>query len=342
MKIPQLLKSVLALAFIASSAWLNLKAAEPLPTGKSITPAAAKGSIFQTLNPGLPAPFADIVADHAATTATSPDGNTLLILTSGYNLNNDSTGAQVNSASNEYVFVYDISVHPPVKRQVLQVPNTFDGLVWNPSGKEFFVTGGVDDNIHVFDLSGSTWAESLPAIPLGHVAGTDGLVPRGAAGIAITQDGTRLVVANYENDSISIVSAQTRTKLAELDLRPGRNNPADAGVAGGEYPFWVAIKGNETAYVSSVRDREIVVVNIATAMPTITARIPVKGQPLKMILNKAESTLFAVLDATDQVAVINTSTNHVRGYLKVTAPKHVFANEAEFKGANPTSLALSP
>jgi len=327
---------------MASSTWLQLSASEPLPTGKSITPSAAKGSLFQTLNPGLAAPFADFTADHAVTTATSPDGNTLLILTSGYNLNNDSTGAQVNSASNEYVFVYDISVHPPVKRQVVQVPNTFDGLVWNPSGKEFYVTGGVDDNIHVFDLSGSTWAESLPAIPLGHVAGTDGLVPRGAAGIAITQDGSRLVVANYETDYISIVSTQTRTKLAELDLRPGRNNPADAGVAGGEYPFWVAIKSNDTAYVSSVRDREIVVVNIATALPTITARIPVKGQPLKMILNKAENTLFAVLDATDRVAGRNSNSNHVRAYLNVTAPKHVFANEAEFKGANPTSLALSP
>src|SRR5260370_41508790 len=142
MKIPQLLKSVLALAFIASSAWLNLKPADPLPTCKSITPAAAKGSIFQTLNPCLPAPFADFVADHAATTATSPDDNTLLILTSGYNLKHDSTDAQVNSASTEYVFVYHISVHPPLKRQVVQVPNTFDGIVWNPNGREFYVTGG--------------------------------------------------------------------------------------------------------------------------------------------------------------------------------------------------------
>jgi DNA-binding beta-propeller fold protein YncE len=342
MKTPRLLTSVLALAFIASSTSLMSSASEPLPTGKSITPTAAAGSLFQPLNPGLPAPFAGFIADHAVTTATSPDGNTLLILTSGYNLNNDSTGAQVDAASHEYVFVYDISVHPPVKNQVLQVPNTFDGIVWNPNGQHFYVTGGVDDNIHFFDLTGTTWSESLPAVQLGHVAGTDGLVPRGAGGIAITQDGMRLVVANYENDSISIVSTATRTKLAELDLRPGRNNPADAGVAGGEYPFWVAIKGNDTAYVSSVRDREVVVVNIATAMPTITTRIPVKGQPLKMILDKAQGTLFSVLDATDQVAVINTMTNHVRGYLKVTAPKHVFANEADFKGANPTSLALSP
>lgn len=272
MKIVQLLKSVLALAFIASVAQLHLSASEPLPTGKSITPAAARGSIFQSLNPGLPAPFADFVADHAVTTATSPDGNTLLILTSGYNLNNDSAGQQVDSASHEYVFVYDISVHPPVKRQVVQVPNTFDGLACNPNGRQFYVTGGVDDNIHIFNLTAGVWTESLPAVQLGHPLGTDNLVPPAAAGIAVTQDGTRVVVANYENDSISIVSTQTRAKLAELDLRPGKHNPAKAGVPGGEYPFWVVTKGNETAYVSSVRDREIVVVDIATSTPTIKAR----------------------------------------------------------------------
>jgi len=342
MKIPQLLKSIFALAFIASSAWLNVKAAEPLPTGKSITPAAAKGSIFQTLNPDLPAPFADFVADHAATTATSPDGNTLLILTSGFNLNADSTGAGVASASNEYVFVYDISVNPPVKRQVVQVPNTFDGIVWNPNGREFYVTGGSDDNVHIFDLKPTGWAEAPAAVQLGHGLGTDGLVGPAAAGIAVTDDGTRLVVANYENDSISIVSAVTRKKIGELDLRPGRNNPADSGVAGGEYPFWVSIMCNSTAYISSVRDREIVVVDISSSTPTIKARIPVKGQPLKTIFNKAENILFAVLDTTDRVAVIDTNTNKVRAYLKVTAPRNVFRNEEDFKGANPTSLALSP
>src|SRR5260370_11312530 len=276
MKIAELRKTFLAVVFIASSAWLNLKAAEQLPTGKSITPAAAKGSIFQTLTPGLPAPFADFVADHAATTATSPDDNTLLILTSGYNLNNDSTGAQVNSASNEYVFVYDISVHPPVKRQVVQVPNTFDGIVWNPNGREFYVTGGSDDNVHIFDLKPTGWAEAPAAVQLGHGLGTDGLVGPAAAGIAVTDAGTHLVVASYENDSIRLVTAITRKKIGELDLGRGRNNTAASGVAAGEYPFWVCIMCNSTAYVSSVRDREIVVVDISSSTPTIKARIPVK------------------------------------------------------------------
>ena len=67
---------------------------------------------------------------HAVTTALSPDGKTLLILTSGYNAvtKPDHSGSFVPALSNEYVFVYDVAQVPPMKRQVLQVPNTFVGM----------------------------------------------------------------------------------------------------------------------------------------------------------------------------------------------------------------------
>src|SRR5215472_14005502 len=103
----------------------QLHTVEAVPTGKIITPTAAKGSTFQRLNPGLSA-FPRFVVGQPVTTAVSPDAKTLLILTSGFNRNNDSSGNQVDSASNEYVFVFDISVNPPQQRQVLQVPNTFN------------------------------------------------------------------------------------------------------------------------------------------------------------------------------------------------------------------------
>jgi hypothetical protein len=63
-----------------------------------------------------------------------------------------------------------------------------------------------------------------------------------------------------------------------LDLRPGKSDPLKAGIAGGEYPYWVVVKGNGSsarAYVSSIRDREIVVVNLG--VPSVATRIPVKG-----------------------------------------------------------------
>src|SRR5690348_9532916 len=54
------------------------------PSGLRITPMAAAGARFSRLNPGLPG-FPGYVAGQAVTTVTSPDGKTLLILTSGYN-----------------------------------------------------------------------------------------------------------------------------------------------------------------------------------------------------------------------------------------------------------------
>ncbi len=56
--------------------------------------------------------------------------------------------------------------------------------------------------------------------------------------------------------------------IAELDLRPGKNNPAQKGVAGGEYPYGVAFNGDDKAYVSSLRDREIVVLNLTPRLPS--------------------------------------------------------------------------
>src|SRR6202166_2767541 len=112
--------------------------AQILPnTGQTLTPLAPKFAKFETLNPGL-ADNLNYVAGQAGTTVTSPDHKTLLILTSGYNLLNYTSGAQIgqqnNPDSNEYIFVYDISTPQPVKKQVIQVPNTYFGIAFDPSG----------------------------------------------------------------------------------------------------------------------------------------------------------------------------------------------------------------
>jgi YVTN family beta-propeller protein len=320
---------------------LRVELGELLPTGARITPAAAAGSIFQRLNPGL-ATRPDFVAGQAVATSTSPDGKTLLVLTSGYNRNNGPTGARIAAESNEYVFVYDITSHPPVQEQALQVPNTFNGIAWNPNGKEFYVTGGVDDNVHTFANTAGSFAESGAPISLGHTAGLGLLVRPAAAGIAVSANGARAVVANYENDSITIVDLAARTVVGELDLRPGKIDPAQRGVPGGEYPFGVAIQGDATAYVSSGRDHEVVVVDLAGASPTVTKRIAVGDQPGKLLLNRDQSRLFVANSNSATVSVVDTSTNVVIEEIDVTAPKAFFANGNDLRGANPNGLALSP
>src|SRR5271168_1526261 len=221
-----------------------------LATGQSITPTAAPGAVFGPMNPGL-ASSPNYVVGQAVSMAVSPDKRTLLVLTSGYNLDSDP------ATHSEFVFVYNISTGLPVQVQALPVPNAFCGVTWAPDGSTFYVAGGQDDNVHTFKKKGERWAEAGSPIALHHTAFGVTSIPAGnglfslpgfgaavgplAAGMATTANGNTLIVANLENDSISIIITVTQ-KVSDLDLRPGRGNPAQSGVPGGEFPFSVAIR----------------------------------------------------------------------------------------------------
>jgi DNA-binding beta-propeller fold protein YncE len=314
-----------------------------LPSGLTITPTAAPQSTYDALNPELPK-FPNFIAGGALSTAKSPDGKILLVLTGGHNNLTDAKGNPVNT--NEYIFVFDISAGKPVKKQVLQVPNAFVGIAFDPTGQTFYVTGGGDDNIHTFTIQNGQWAESGTPIKLGHSSGValfPGDLPGVAGGIDLTQDGKTLVVANYHNESISFIDVQNRSVVKELDLRPGKNNPADSGKPGGEYPFWVTVKGNHTAYVSSARDREVVVVDFTTVTaPTIVTRIEVAGNPLKTILDKTQSYLYVTEDNSDLVDIITTSDNKLFQSVIASAPdKFEYDKVLTYRGSAPNSAALS-
>ncbi len=325
-----------------------------LSTGQRITPLAPNGARFTQLNPGL-ADNPGYTAGQAVTTVVSPDGKTLLILTSGYNLANYTSGANAGNTnpadSTEWVFVFDISGATPVQLQALPVPNTYSGIAFSPDGANFYVSGGDDDNVHFYARTAGKWAETGTPIALGHLAlanpktansGGLGLqTPPEAAGLAVSPDGNRILVTNYENDSVTALLKNngTWTKGPEFDLRPGKSELNTApGVAGGEFPYWTVFKGNDVAFVSSIRDREVDVVT----QYGVVDRIKLPGQPNRMIMNKAQNLLFVAQDQSDSVAVIDTNTFQVIDEIPVTAPASVYPNKNGYRGANPNSLALSP
>ena len=384
---------------------------------QTITPLAPAGSQLQQLNPDL-ADNPAWLATHGATTSVSPDGSTMLVLTSGYNRvfdqGSDSLTSFYANDSTEYVFVYDISNGAPIKKQVLQVPITYFGIAWDPSGTHFYVPGCSWDDVHVFTYYGNQWAEDnltankIPAIQLGHAAGVGlnaappvGAVPVNSqvavfpcsAGIALSPSGKTMVVTNYYNDSASIltggygnwtpenvetgqpITASDNPVLSNLDLRPGKSLiSAASGMPGGEYPFWVVIQdtvpndandAHAVAYISSIRDREIDVVPLSLSNSKglqVTARIAVKGQPNKMVLNRAQTLLYVAEDQSDTVDVIdiNPDPTHYMTYntvietIPVLAPAGVLPSSFYYSGsnqnianpiytgANTNSLTLSP
>ena len=323
--------------------------ATPIGTGQSVTPTASPGSTLRLLNPGLtPLPGVQLLpgqdvtqylAGQPETTALSPDGNTLLVLTSGYNGLADVNGSVVFPYSNEYVFVYDLSRGQTALKQVLKIQFTYMGLAFAPDGKSFYVSGGRTNVIHSFTLgSAGTWSES--GTPIGTNAGPlYGADPQ-VAGLAVNADGSRVVAANYESDSISIIDTKARAVLSTFDLRPGKENLSQSGVPGGEFPFWVAVKGLSTAYVSSLRDREIVVVDFSGA-PRVITRVAVKGSPNRVLLNRAQTMLFVASDNSDSVDVIDTHSNKLVTSIHTAGPEHLFEGRAPV-GNSPNALALSP
>jgi YVTN family beta-propeller protein len=338
--------AVMCLAILATSA-----AAQTLPNGMLLSPQASPGADFTPLNPHLPG-YPNYTVGQAVSTVVSPDGKTLLILTSGFNLLIGANDNPIPAASSEYVFVENISnPRNPVQTQALQLPNTYMGIAFAPDGKRFYVSGGVDDDVHVFDRISGKWAELGKPIALNHGKGFDpnseinaggiglGVTPQ-AAGLAVTADGKTAVVANFENDSASLVSLATG-EVTEIPLRPGAISKRERGKPGGEYPFGVAIRGNDTAYVSSLRDREIDVLAIGPK-PALTGRIPVPGNTEKLILNKSGSRLYVACDNADIVAVIDTRRKRVMQMIRTLAPPGLLAEGPRYRGAAPNALALSP
>ena len=328
--------AVAAAIALSTGTAAGARAAELTPTGQALTPTAAPGAIFQALNPGLAGDPA-FTAGQAAAVALSPDGKTLLILTSGFNRAFGSDGKMIPERSNEYVFVWDVSGAMPVQRQVLPMANAFQGLAWAPAGDRFFASGGSDDTVHEF-VRGAAGFGAGRAFPLGHKAGL-GLIARPeVAGLAISPDGRRLLATNIQNDSVSLIDLVSGA-VSEQDLRPGVIDPTRVGQTGGTYPRAVAWVSNDRAYVASERDREIIALKVDSGALSVVARIKTDGQPVAL-LRGTGNRLYAAADNTDSVVVIDTRANRILETIPTAGPA-AWPHKG-LGGAGSNALALSP
>lgn len=312
-------------------------APQPLPTGQQITPTAVPGSRFDPLVVRT-GPNPAYVADGAAAAARSPDGRELLVLTSGFNRYNGRDGKIVPEQSVQYIFRYRIGAAGATRLQTLTVPNSYSGIAWRPDGSGFIVGGGVDDVVYLFAKRGSRFVPS-GKVALGHKSGNGADVRPQAAGVAVSPDGRRALVANYYNDSVSLIDLAHRTVIAERDLRPGKIDPARAGVPGGENPFALAWTDARHAFVSAPRDRELVALEIGARSITVTSRIPTIGQPTALMVAKGR--LFATEDNADRLAIVDPKSATLLAEPRLALPAALGAPPLG-KGLNPNSLDMLP
>jgi YVTN family beta-propeller protein len=328
-----------ASADVAPAPTLALGMSIPLPTGATLTPDIAPGSHLYELDPHLPA-HPDFRAGFAVSEALSPDGKTLAVLTSGFNVLLTPKGDDIPDAANEYVFMFDVQANGELKQSdVIRVPNTFVGLSFAPTGDRLFVSGGPDDVVHELrrDATTGKFAETSSPIALGHLKPDNhgGLgLDEGpfAAGVGVSSSGALLVVANHENDTVQLIDTATRKVTKEISLRPGN------GIAGGEFPLAVLVVGEDRAYVTCQRDRELVEIDLV--LGKVSRRVRVGGQPTRVIATKDGKRLFVANANSDTVSVIDRESFLVREEIRVAGPLGSMA--LSHRGSSPNALRLSP
>jgi DNA-binding beta-propeller fold protein YncE len=345
--------------------------------------------------------------------AISPDGKTLLVLTSGFNTgftnevpggipaqaylnaNNgvyplpnqilipaidpltgkltslaNSAGLSNGPNQSEFVFVYDVSSGTAIKRQQIELPDAYNGIVWDPAGGRFYVSGGIDDRILIYKNSapassgapniayvpdapfivlGHNPNDTLPVptykggslatTPIGKATGSVGTLVKAittaatVAGFDISRDGKTIVAANFHNASASIVDVASRNVKDVIFTPPGTTNPF---LAIGEMPFWVSVKSNPAtgayakAYVTSQRDDQVVVLTGGVVSSVI--RVP--SGPSKSVLDGSQRYLYVACGNDDSVAVIDTVKDAYLGKIPLGRPGDAY------KGAMPNSVTI--
>lgn len=343
-----------------------------LPTGQTIAPLAAPGAQLTRLQTGL-REDGDADASGAMSLSVSPDGSTLLVLTSGYNTEYSQpdgtpirfpvpdpvTGAtsSVTSPLTQWIFVFRVAPDGGLQlAQHIAIPDAFVGLAWGPDDRRFYVSCGIDDRIAVYEKQGDTFALDAPEIILGHNTNANAPLPnydgginaRTAAGqrdpdglgfsamaasISLSDDGRTLAVANLQNDSVSLVDTQSRKIMREIPLYKPGSLQPH-----GEYPYGVALATNEeeamqSVYVSSLRDGEIDVVRSMMGQVS-SGRIQTGGEPNALLLSRDGSHLYAANGDLDEVDVIDAFSGGLVGRINLDRPGQ------RYRGANPNGLAL--
>jgi len=247
----------------------------------------------------------------------SNDGRYLLVTTNG---NGDQT-------------INVIDLRRGESAQTVSVKKSWLGLSFAPDGKRFFVSGGDDNEVMVFDFAEGK-AEQSGKIILGSAdyhklddkeraaARRQGLGEFAfPAGIAVTPDGKRLYVAENLTHKVAVVDLATQKVITKIAV--------------GEYPYDCEVSGDgKRVYVSNWGSRSVAV--IATADNQVINNIPVGDHPNDLELTRDGRVLYVANANSNTVSVVSTEQmKEIEAISTALHPKSPI-------GSTPNAVALSP
>ncbi|QQS45716.1 MAG: beta-propeller fold lactonase family protein [Acidobacteriota bacterium] len=257
------------------------------------------------------------VSDLPLNMALSKDGNYLLSTTNG---NGDQNIDVIDLRSGKSV-------------QTIAVSKSWLGIAFAPDGRRFFVSGGDDNEVMVFDFAGGR-ATERGRINLGS-AGYHALDNRGReaarregkgefafpAGIAVSPDGSRIYVAENLSNKVAVVDVSGQKVVTKIDV--------------GEYPYDCVISGDgRLAYVSNWGSRTVSV--IETKINQVVGTIYVGDHPNDLELTRDGKTLYVANANSNTVSVVDVGQGReIEAISTALHPKSPI-------GSTPNAVALSP
>jgi len=272
-----------------------------LPNGWTLTPE------------GKQIPVSDLPMNMVLTN----DGRYLLVTTNG---NGDQT-----------VDIIDLSAGQSV--QTIKVAKSWLGIALTPDNKRFFVSGGDDNEILVYDFAAGK-ATAAGKINLGSEAyhklddrGRDQARRAGRgefafpAGIAVSPDGKRLYAAENLTNKVAVVDLTTQKVVTKIEV--------------GEYPYDCELtRDGKRLYVSNWGSRSLAVID--TASNSVSATIQVGDHPNDIELTRDGKTLYVANANSNTVSVVDTAKlKEVEAISTAMHPKSP-------AGSTPNAVALSP
>jgi YVTN family beta-propeller protein len=343
--------------FLANCLFLSATAQcqrEPAAEGRPITPA---GRLVVDAATRLPAVGAMPMGMLRSPDSLGHDrkGRYLLVVNSGF-------GVQFSEDTNQAqqsIAVIDLNASPEalvIENVYFPTPQSANvGVAFSPTASangifDLYVSGGFENKVWIFRFdpkapaplqpvsNGPDTKVTAPSFEIskpGEVSPEDynkGKAALYPTGLALTPDGTTLVIANNLGDNVTIVHEISKERRMErLDLhhpgKPGENI----------YPYGVVALGigkKARAYVSCWNDSSVAVISLA-GKSIVRKHIAVDRHPTSMIENARATRLFVANSDADSVSVIDTTTDQEIERLDVRL------SEDALPGASPESLALS-
>ena len=194
------------------------------------------------------------------------------------------------------------------------------GLAFSPDGTHLFASAAGNHKIRTYHFDCGKLVETS-AIQMPIVSPKLTKVNLYPAGLAVTSDSKRLVVADQLADAVSVIDLATN-KIQTTHI--------------GHRPVWVTLSKDSTkAFVSSQGGADVAEVDITKSQPLATHKINVGFHPNKSVLTPDGKSLYVANGDADTISVVDV-TSH-----RQTATIPVNRNGSKLVGANPTGLAFS-